>query len=104
MCDEIIAVGCDIVITEKGISDLAQHFFVKAGISAIRRVRKSDNNRLAKITGATIVTRTDELCSSDIGTQCGLFEIKKIGMLLQLPVNGVSLFQSLLVNVTPFRL
>lgn len=79
MCDDIIAVGCDVVITEKGISDLAQHFFVKAGISAIRRVRKSDNNRLAKVTGATIVTRTDELCTSDVGTQCGLFEIKKIG-------------------------
>lgn len=79
MCEDIIAVGCDIVITEKGVSDLAQHFFVKAGISAIRRVRKSDNNRLAKITGATIATRTNELCSYDVGTKCGLFEIKKIG-------------------------
>jgi T-complex protein 1 subunit gamma len=81
MCEDIIAVGCDIVITEKGVSDLAQHFFVKAGISAIRRVRKSDNNRLAKITGATIATRTNELCSYDVGTKCGLFEIKKIGNL-----------------------
>ncbi|XP_053993302.1 T-complex protein 1 subunit gamma-like isoform X2 [Hylaeus volcanicus] len=79
MCEDIIAVGCDIVITEKGVSDLAQHFFVKAGISAIRRVRKSDNNRLAKISGATIATRTNELCSFDVGTKCGLFEIKKIG-------------------------
>ena len=79
MCDNIINVGCDVVITEKGISDLAQHFFVKAGISAIRRVRKSDNNRLARVTGATIVTRTDELCVSDVGTRCSLFEIKKLG-------------------------
>lgn len=79
MCEEIIATKCDVVITEKGVSDLAQHFLVKAGISAIRRVRKTDNNRLARITGATIVTRTDELSSSDVGTDCGLFEVKKIG-------------------------
>lgn len=79
MCDEIIAVGCDLVVTEKGVSDLAQHFLVKAGISVIRRARKSDNNRLARISGATIVTRTDELSSHDIGTDCGLFEVKKIG-------------------------
>ena len=38
----------DLVITEKGVSDLAQHFLVKAGISVIRRVRKTDNNRIAR--------------------------------------------------------
>ena len=48
MCDEIIALKPDLVITEKGVSDLAQHFLVKAGITAIRRVRKSDNNRIAR--------------------------------------------------------
>lgn len=79
MCDEIIAVGCDLVITEKGVSDLAQHFLVKAGISVIRRVRKTDNNRLARATGATIVTRTDELSSRDVGHNCGLFEVVKTG-------------------------
>lgn len=48
ICDEVIAVKPDLVITEKGVSDLAQHFLVKAGISCIRRVRKSDNNRIAR--------------------------------------------------------
>ena len=48
MCDEIMAFKPDLVITEKGVSDLAQHFLVKAGISVLRRVRKSDNNRISR--------------------------------------------------------
>lgn len=48
ICDELIQFKPDLVITEKGVSDLAQHFLVKAGISVIRRVRKSDNNRIAR--------------------------------------------------------
>ncbi|KAL8438777.1 hypothetical protein Efla_004620 [Eimeria flavescens] len=78
-CADIIASGATLVITEKGVSDLAQHFLLKAGISVIRRVRKTDNNRIARATGATIVSRTDEILESDLGTKCGLFEIKKIG-------------------------
>ncbi len=69
----------DIVITEKGVSDLAQHYLLKANITAFRRLRKSDNNRVARATGATIVNRADEIQESDIGTGCGLFEIRKIG-------------------------
>lgn len=49
MCDDIIRVKPDVVFTEKGISDLAQHFLVKAGITGIRRVKKTDNNRLARL-------------------------------------------------------
>lgn len=79
MCDAIIALKPDLVITEKGVSDLAQHFFVKAGITALRRVRKTDNNRIARAVGATIVNRVDDLQESDVGTLCGLFEIEKIG-------------------------
>lgn len=67
ICNEIIALKPDLVISEKGVSDLAQHFLVKAGITAIRRVRKTDNNRIARACGATIVNRTDELMESDIG-------------------------------------
>merc|ERR1711963_936824 len=59
--DEIIAFKPDLVITEKGVSDLAQHFFNKAGVTAIRRLRKSDNLRVARACGATIVNRTDEI-------------------------------------------
>ncbi|XP_065836509.1 T-complex protein 1 subunit gamma-like [Oscarella lobularis] len=78
-CDRILAVKPDLVITEKGVSDLAQHFMVKKNVSVIRRVRKTDNNRIARVCGATIVNRTEELREEDVGTECGLFEIKKIG-------------------------
>jgi T-complex protein 1 subunit gamma len=79
MCDAILAVKPNLVITEKGVSDLAQHYFVKAGVTAIRRVRKTDNNRIARAVGATVVNRVDDLVESDVGTGCGLFEIEKIG-------------------------
>ncbi|XP_043262949.1 T-complex protein 1 subunit gamma [Colletes gigas] len=79
ICEDIVAVKPDVVITEKGVSDLAQHYLVKAGISAIRRLRKSDINRIARACGATVVNRTEELQNEDVGTKAGLFEIKKIG-------------------------
>lgn len=79
LCDNIIRLKPDVVCTEKGVSDLAAHYLQKAGISCIRRIRKTDNNRLAKVTGATIGNRPEELQESDIGTKCGLFEISKIG-------------------------
>ncbi|KAK1072216.1 T-complex protein 1 subunit gamma [Friedmanniomyces endolithicus] len=79
MCDAIVAVKPDLVITEKGVSDLAQHFLLKADITALRRVRKSDTNRVARATGATIVNSVFDLTERDVGTQCGLFEISKIG-------------------------
>lgn len=69
----------DLVITEKGVSDTAQHVLEKYNVSAIRRVRKSDNNRIALAVGATIVNRVEDLHEADVGTQCGLFNIEKIG-------------------------
>lgn len=79
MCDKIIEFKPDLVFTEKGVSDLAQHYLLKANITALRRVRKSDNNRIARAVGATIVNRVEDLRESDIGTQCGLFHIEKMG-------------------------
>src|SRR6195952_2686359 len=79
MCESILAFKPDLVITEKGVSDLAQHYFMKANVTALRRVRKTDNNRISRATGATIVNRVEDLQESDVGTQCGLFEIEKIG-------------------------
>merc|ERR1712173_507743 len=79
ICDEIIAHKPDLIITEKGVSDLAQHFLMKAGITVIRRLRKTDNLRVARACGATIVNRTDEITEEDIGTGAGLFEVRKIG-------------------------
>ncbi|WZY74243.1 hypothetical protein YC2023_006483 [Brassica napus] len=79
ICVQILKFKPDLVITEKGLSDLACHYFSKAGVSAIRRLRKTDNNRIAKACGAVIVNRPDELQESDVGTGAGLFEVKKIG-------------------------
>uniref|UniRef100_A0A667Y8E4 T-complex protein 1 subunit gamma n=1 Tax=Myripristis murdjan TaxID=586833 RepID=A0A667Y8E4_9TELE len=79
ICEDIIRVKPDLVFTEKGVSDLAQHYLMKANITAIRRVRKTDNNRIARACGARIVSRTDELREEDVGTGAGLFEVKKIG-------------------------
>merc|ERR1719461_1971871 len=79
LCDDIIKVKPDLVITEKGVSDLAQHFLLKANISVIRRIRKTDNNRIARVTGAHICNRTEELTESMVGDKCGLFHIKKLG-------------------------
>ena len=59
--------------------DLAQHFLNAAGISVIRRVRKTDNNRIARAVGATIVHEPSQLKEEHVGTGCGLFEVKKIG-------------------------
>ena len=79
MCAKLIEFKPDLVFTEKGVSDLAQHYLMQANISTIRRVRKSDNNRVALAVGATIVNRIEDLRASDVGTQCGLFEISKLG-------------------------
>jgi T-complex protein 1 subunit gamma len=79
ICNDIIAVKPDLVVCEKGVSDLAQHYLVKHNISVLRRLRKSDMNRVARACGASIVTQTDDLKESDVGTGCGLFEIRKFG-------------------------
>ncbi|XP_005356940.1 T-complex protein 1 subunit gamma [Chionomys nivalis] len=79
LCEDIIQLKPDVVITEKGISDLAQHYLMRANVTAIRRVRKTDNNRIARACGARIVSRPEELREEDVGTGAGLLEIKKIG-------------------------
>merc|ERR1719399_2504879 len=79
ICDDIIKVKPDVVITEKGVSDIAQHFLLNANISVIRRIRKTDNARIARVTGAHICNRTEELTEAMVGTKCGLYEVKKIG-------------------------
>jgi len=80
MCEKILAVKPDVVITEKGVSDLALHELLAGGnCSVFRRLRKTDNNRVARATGATIVNRPEELQESDVGTNCALFQVNKIG-------------------------
>ena len=79
MCDHILQFKPDLVLTEKGVSDLAQHYLVKSNVTALRRLRKTDNNRIARATGATIVNRVEDLRENDVGTKCGKFEVKKLG-------------------------
>jgi len=67
MVDKIKASGANVVITQKGIDELAQHFLAKENIYAIRRVRESDLNKLAKATSGKIVSKIDEISSSDLG-------------------------------------
>lgn len=79
ICSKIASFKPDLVITEKGVSDLAQHYLVKENITCMRRLKKTDNVRIGRVTGATIVNRVEELREEDIGTNAGLFEVKKIG-------------------------
>lgn len=79
MCAKIASFKPDLLVTEKGISDLAQHYLVKENITCLRRLKKTDNVRLARVSGATIVNQVEELREEDIGTKVGLFEVRKIG-------------------------
>jgi T-complex protein 1 subunit gamma len=79
VCERLLSFKPDIIITEKGLSDLAIHFLQRAGVSAIRRVRKTDNVRIARACGATIIHRPDELKETDIGTLAGIFDVRKLG-------------------------
>ncbi|KAL5573880.1 hypothetical protein UlMin_023477 [Ulmus minor] len=66
LCVKILKFKPGLVITKKGLSDLACHYLSKAGVSTIRRLGKTDNNRIAKACGAVIVNKVDELQESDV--------------------------------------
>ena len=70
--------GANVVFCQKGIDDLAQHFFAKEGIYACRRVKKSDMERLGKSTNASIVSKISELNADDLGT-AETVELKFVG-------------------------
>ena len=57
MCVAILKYKPDLLVTEKGVSDLAQHFLMEQNVSIIRRARKTDANRIARVSGATIVNQ-----------------------------------------------
>ena len=77
MVDRIANSGANVVFCQKGIDDLAQHFLAKAGIYTVRRVKKSDMEKLARATGGRVVTSIHELTSDDLG-KAGLVEERKI--------------------------
>jgi len=78
MVEKVAAKGANVVIAQKGIDDLAQHFLARKGILTVRRVKKSDMEKLAKATGGKIITNLDDMTERDLG-QAALVEERKIG-------------------------
>jgi len=76
--DHLASIGANVVITQKGIDEVAQHFLAKRGIMAIRRVKRSDIEKLARATGAKIITSIKDARPEDLGT-AGLVEERKVG-------------------------
>jgi thermosome len=67
MVDKISSAGANVVLCQKGIDDMAQHYLARGGMIAVRRIKESDMSKLAKATGATLITNIDEIAGSDIG-------------------------------------
>ena len=77
MVDKIVVSGANVLFCQKGIDDVAQHFLAKKGIVAVRRVKKSDMEKLAKATGAKLATNLDDLSAKDLG-YAGQVEERKV--------------------------
>jgi thermosome len=67
MVDKISTSGANVLLCQKGIDDLAQHYLAKEGILAVRRVKESDMNNLAKATEGRVLSNIDELSEADLG-------------------------------------
>ena len=78
MVEKIAATGANVVLCQKGIDDMVQYFLARKNILAVRRVKKSDMEKLAKATGARIVTNLDDLTENDLG-HAELVEERKVG-------------------------
>jgi len=77
MVDRIAATGANVLFVQKGIDDLVQHVLAKAGIYTVRRVKKSDMEKLARATGGRVVTSIHEISKDDLG-KAGLVEERKV--------------------------
>ena len=78
MVDKVTSKGATVVICQKGIDDMVQHFLARNGVSAIRRAKKSDMEKLAKATGGRVITNLDDFTEDDLG-YAKLVEERKIG-------------------------
>jgi len=78
MVDKIAESGATVLVCQKGIADMVQHFLARKGILAIRRAKKSDMEKLAKATGGKVVTNLNDLTKKDLG-KAALVEERKIG-------------------------
>jgi len=68
MVDKLHNVGVNVLICQKGIDDIAQHYLAKYGIMAVRRVKESDMIKLGKATGGRVISNLDDLTEKDLGT------------------------------------
>ncbi|MDD4566860.1 Stress protein H5 [Methanoculleus chikugoensis] len=75
--DKVVASGANVLFCQKGIDDIAQHYLAKAGIFAVRRVKKSDMEKLARATGAAVVSSIDAIAPEELG-KAGSVEEKKV--------------------------
>ncbi|MCP1715784.1 thermosome [Methanocalculus alkaliphilus] len=75
--NKVIASGANVVFCQKGIDDIAQHYLAKAGIFAVRRVKKSDIEKLARATGGSVVSSIDAIAEEELGV-AGKIEEKKV--------------------------
>ncbi|MBS7651382.1 MAG: thermosome subunit beta [Candidatus Bathyarchaeia archaeon] len=78
MVEKVKAAGANVLLCQKGIDDVAQHFLAKEGIMAVRRIKESDMEKLARATGAKIVTNIEGLTEKELGT-AGLAEERRLG-------------------------
>ena len=78
MVEKIAAIGANVVLCQKGIDDVAQHFLARKGILAVRRIKKSDIEKIARATGARIITRIEEIDEKDLG-KAKLVEERRVG-------------------------
>jgi chaperonin GroEL (HSP60 family) len=77
MVDKIIAAGANVVVCQKGIDDIAQHYLAKTNVLTVRRVKESDMTKLARATGARVVNNLDDLTARDLGS-ADLVEERKV--------------------------
>src|SRR5918996_90960 len=77
MVEKIKSSGANVVLCQKGIDDIAQHYLAKAGVLVVRRVKESDMFKLSKATGARIVSNLDDLVKGDLGS-ADLVEERKV--------------------------
>lgn len=68
MVDKLHDVGANVLICQKGIDDISQHYLAKYGIMAVRRVKESDMIKLSKATGGRVVSNLDDLTGDDLGS------------------------------------
>jgi thermosome len=67
MVNKILSAGANVALCQKGIDDMVQHYLAKSGILAVRRIKESDMSKLAKATGANMITNVNEITSDDLG-------------------------------------